>query len=357
MSNAFHPLKILDVTRETDDAISLTLEAPREASAAFAFTPGQHLTLRADIDGEDVRRTYSLCTAPGEGPMRVAIKQVPGGRFSSWALDALKAGGAVEAMAPRGHFTWTFVPETRRHYLAVAAGSGITPILSLIKTGLAREPGSRFTLLYGNRSSSSIMFLEELAALKDRHLGRLQLFHFLTAEFDDIELFNGRLDAARFDDLFGSLVDPAGIDAAFICGPAAMMNAAETALLAAGVATSNILTERFQSEDSESERPADRLLREQAEGQRFEVRMDGRRRAILFDAERGNILESARAAGLAAPFACKAGVCATCRAKLVAGEVQMRKNYGLSAEEVEQGYILTCQAIPKGEGVVIDYDG
>jgi ring-1,2-phenylacetyl-CoA epoxidase subunit PaaE len=357
MSNAFHPLKIVDVARETDDAISLTLEPPREAAGAFMFTPGQHLTLRADIGGEDVRRTYSLCTAPGDGPMRVAIKQVPGGRFSSWALESLKAGGAVEAMAPRGHFTWTFARDAKRHYLAIAAGSGITPVLSLIKTGLAREPASRFTLLYGNRSSSSIMFLEELASLKDRYLGRLQVCHFLTAEFDDIELFNGRLDAARFDDLLASLIDPAGIGAAFVCGPAAMMNAAETALLAAGVEQANILTERFQSDDGEAERPADKILREQAEGQRFEVRMDGRRRAILFDAGRGNILESARAAGLAAPFACKAGVCATCRAKLVAGEVQMRKNYGLSAEEVEQGYILTCQSIPKGEGVVIDYDG
>lgn len=358
MSTAFHPLKILNVARETDQAIALTLQPDPMLGDAFGFQPGQHLTFRADIAGEDVRRNYSICAAPGNGPLRVAIKQVEGGRFSSWALETLKAGGTIEAMAPRGHFTWKFAPEARHHYLAFAAGSGITPVLSLIKAGLAAEQQSKFTLLYGNRSSSSIMFLEELAALKDRYLGRLQTYHFLTAEFDDVELFNGRLDEARIADVLSSLVDPKSIDVSFICGPTAMMDAAERAMLDAGLAPDHVLTERFSTGDeTEAERLADRDQRQKAQGLKVEVRMDGRRRAIEFDAEKGSILESARAAGLGAPFACKAGVCATCRAKLVSGEVTMKKNYGLSLEEVAQGYILTCQAIPSGEGVVVDYDG
>ena len=254
MSTAFHPLKILDVAHETDQAIAVTLEPDPSLAETFAFLPGQHLTFRAEIAGQDVRRNYSICAAPGNGPLRVAIKQVEGGLFSGWALQSLKAGDIIETMAPRGHFTWKFEPEARHHYLAFAAGSGITPVLSLIRTGLAIEQDSRFTLLYGNRSSSSIMFLEELAALKDRYLGRLQIYHFLTSEFDDIELFNGRLDEARIAMVLDSLVDPAAIDVAFICGPGAMMDAAELAMLGAGLSPEHVLTERFSTgEESETE--------------------------------------------------------------------------------------------------------
>jgi ring-1,2-phenylacetyl-CoA epoxidase subunit PaaE len=357
MSTAFHSLKILDVTQETDQAIAVTLEPDPSLIDAFAFQPGQHLTFRADIGGEDVRRNYSICAAPNDGRLRVAIKQVEGGRFSSWALETMKAGGAIEAMAPRGHFTWKFEPSAQNHYLAFAAGSGITPVLSLIKAGLAAEEKSRFTLLYGNRSSASIMFLEELAALKDRYLGRLEIYHFLTAEFGDVELFNGRLDEARIAEVLTSLVNIEKVDASFICGPTAMMDAAERAMLNAGLAPDHVLTERFSTgEETEAERQADRESRQKAQGLKLEVRIDGRRRMIEFDAEKGHILENARAAGLGAPYACKAGVCATCRAKLVSGEVTMKKNYGLSPEEVAQGYILTCQAAPKSEGVVVDYD-
>lgn len=358
MSTAFFPLKILDVTRETDEAIALTLAPESDAADQFGFRAGQHLIFRADIGGEDVRRNYSLCVAPGEGLLKVAIKQVEGGRFSSWAVDTLTRGATIEAMTPRGHFTWDFQPGASRHYLAFAAGSGITPVLSLIKAGLALEPDSRFTLLYGNRSSNSIMFLEELSALKDRYLGRLQIFHFLTAEFDDIDLFNGRLDEARIGEVLSSLVDPKAIDAVFICGPGAMMDAAEKAMAGAGVPQDRIMVERFTTgELSEAERETERAAREKAQGRSMEVRIDGRRRRVAFDADKGNILESARAAGLPAPFACKAGVCATCRAKLVSGTVEMGKNYGLSAEEVAQGYILTCQAVPSSDDVVLDYDG
>lgn len=357
MSTAFFPLRIIDVAQETDEAISLTLAPSPDAAAQFVFTPGQHLIFRADIDGEDVRRNYSLCVAPREGKLKVAIKQIDGGLFSNWATQTLAKGGTIEAMTPRGHFTRTFEAGETKRYAAFAAGSGITPILSLIKAGLATELNSRFTLFYGNRTSSSIMFLDELSALKDRYLGRLQVFHFLTAEFDDVELFNGRLDAARIEDILASLIDPSHIDAAFICGPGPMMDAAEAAMMAAGVPASSILVERFTSgEVSQADREVERAARAQAEGRRLEVRIDGRRRVIAFDGQSGNVLDSARTAGLPAPYACKAGVCATCRAKLVSGTVEMGKNYGLSAEEVAQGYVLTCQAIPTSEDVVLDYD-
>ena len=356
MFEHFHTLKVVEVRSETDDAFSVTL-APDPADApAFRFSPGQHLTFRALIDGEDVRRNYSVCTAPG-GPLRVGIKQVPGGRFTGWARAHLRPGATLEAQPPQGHFTWSFEPGARRNYVAFAGGSGITPILSLFASGLAAEPDSQFLLLYGNRTSTSIMFLEELAALKDRYLQRLQVYHFLTAEADDVELFNGRLDEGRVAHLLETLIDPRQVDAAFICGPGPMMDTAERALVAAGVDPDHVLVERFSvgelsAEDVARFRDASR----QAEGLRVEVTLEGRRRLVRFDAEAGNILDSVREAGLPAPYACKAGVCATCRARLVRGEVRMLVNYGLSKEEVAAGYILTCQAVPQGDGVAVDYD-
>ena len=356
MSHEFHNLRVVDVRPETDDAFSVTL-APDPADApAFAFAPGQHLTFRALIDGEDVRRNYSVCTAPG-GPLRVGIKQVHGGRFTGWARDHLRPGAVVEAQPPQGSFTWTFEPGARRSYLAFAGGSGITPILSLFAAGLAAEPDSRFLLLYGNRTSSSVMFLDDLAALKDRHLERLQIYHFLSAEADDIDLFNGRLDGPRVAHLLETLIDPAQVDAAFICGPGPMMDTAQAALIAAGVDPDHVLAERFSSAPvSDAQAEAFRAVSREAEGLRVEVTLEGRRRTIPFHAQAGNILDSAREAGLPAPYACKAGVCATCRARLVRGDVRMLVNYGLSKEEVAAGYILTCQAVPQGDGVAVDYD-
>jgi len=356
LSAGFYPLNILDVRRETDDAISVVLEPARDSAANFAFAPGQHLTFRADIGGEDVRRNYSICVAPGNR-LKVGIKTIKGGLFSNWAAKTLKPGGTIEGMAPRGHFTWKFDSEQGRTYLCFAGGSGITPILSLIAAGLAAEPQSRFTLLYGNRTSSSIMFLDDLADLKDRYLDRFQVYHFLTAEADDIELFNGRLDEARIADVLTSLVDPKSIDAAFICGPGAMMDIAERAMIDAGVPARQVLVERFTIDrPSTVDEQAERAVVEKAEGLTMQITIDGRRRSVAFHAEKGSILESARAAGLPAPFACKAGVCATCRARLIGGEVHMKANYGLSAEEVAQGYVLTCQAVPMSEGVTLDYD-
>lgn len=358
MSTGFHHLKVIEVRRETEDAISLRLDASQASAGYFRFTAGQHLTLRTEIDGEDVRRNYSICAAPHEDELRIAIKRIEGGRFSNWANQAIAVGDMLEAMPPHGSFTWHFDPSRASTYVGIAAGSGITPVLSLLKAALAEEPNSEFILLFGNRASNSIMFLEELAGLKDRYLHRLQIYHFLTAESDDVDLFNGRIDAERVARVMETLVDPAVISAAFICGPAAMMDAAEQGMKTAGVATDRIFVERFTADrPTAAQEQADRALTESAEGLQIQVTIDGRRSIVAFHADKGSILENARAAGLAAPFACKAGVCATCRAKLISGDVKMKANYGLSADELTQGYILTCQAIPIGDGVVLDYDG
>lgn len=357
MSTVFHLLRIADVRREIDDAVSLRFELPDALRETFRFTPGQHLTLRTDLDGEDLRRNYSICAAPHDGELRVAIKQVAGGRFSTWANQALAPGDVLEVMPPHGSFTWTFDPARRATYAGFAGGSGITPILSLLKTALTVEPGSDFVLLYGNRASNSIMFLEDLAALNNHFIDRLQIYHFLEDEEEDVALLNGRLDSGKIAEVFGALIDPKAIDAAFICGPGPMMEAVEAGLVAAGVPEQRILIERFTiGPPSAAQRDAARAVERQAAGLKVRITLDGRRRTLSFDAGKGSILENARAAGLPAPFACKAGVCATCRARLLSGEVHMKANYGLSGEEVAQGYVLTCQAVPLTDGVTLDYD-
>lgn len=357
MTAAFHAIRVAEVRREIDDAVSLALDVPEPLRDRFAFAPGQHLTVRAMIDGAEVRRNYSLCVAPGEGQWRIAVKRIRGGLFSTWANEALSVGDMIEVMPPHGSFTWQFGGGARRHYAGFAGGSGITPVLSLLKAALAAEPESHFTLVYGNRAAPSIMFLEELAGLKNRYLDRLQIFHFLEDEEDDVALFNGRLDADKVREVLETLIDPAGIDVAFVCGPGPMMDAVEAGLLAGGVPGERILIERFTvGKLSEAELAAQRALEQQAAGRRVTVTLEGRRSTFAFDADQGSILENARAAGLPAPFACKAGVCATCRAKRVSGAVEMKANYGLTAEEIAEGYVLTCQAVPAGDGVVLDYD-
>ena len=357
MSSGFHALSVAEVRREIDDAVSLRLEVPPALQDAFRFSAGQHVTLRADIAGEDVRRNYSLCAAPHEDELRVAIKRVGGGAFSSWANQAVRPGDLLDVMPPHGSFTWAFQPDRAASYVGFAAGSGITPILSLLKSALAIEPKSYFTLLYGNRESNSIMFLEELASLKNRFMDRLQLYHFLSAEAEEVELFNGRLDADKIADLLGGLITPVAVDAAFICGPGPMMDAVEAGLLEAGVPKERLLAERFNvGEQTAAQRERARSLEQAAEGRMIQVTLEGRRRRLAFHADQGSILDAARAAGLPAPFACKSGVCSTCRARVVTGRVEMKANYGLSDAEVAQGYVLTCQAVPVTDDVVLDYD-
>ena len=356
MSAHFYPLRVAAIVPETAEANSIRFEIPDDLRDTFAFKAGQHLTLKADIGGEEVRRNYSLCTAPDERDWMVTVKRIGGGVFSNWIGDHLKAGDTVEVMPPHGSFTTELNASAKRQVVGIAGGSGITPVMSLIRTILKSEPQSRFTLLYGNRDSSSIIFLEELAKLKNRYLDRLELYHFLDAEEGDIDLFNGMLDRARVDDAIEHLIGtPKEIADWFICGPGPMMDAAESALIDRGVGREHIHIERFTAD-----RPKDSLVKEMADlqskaaGLTVSVTLDGRTRKVEFS--EGNILDSARAAGLPAPFACKAGVCATCRAKVTSGKVEMAARYGLTDEEVADGYVLTCQSVPAGEGVAVDYD-
>jgi ring-1,2-phenylacetyl-CoA epoxidase subunit PaaE len=356
MSVRFHALRVAEVVPETAEANSIRFEIPPELQDEFTFKAGQHLTLRAIIDGEEVRRNYSLCTAPAECDWMVTVKRIGGGLFSNWVGDQLKAGDTIEVMVPHGSFTTEFDPANKRHLIGVAGGSGITPVMSLVKTLLREEPNSRFTLLYGNRDSSAVIFLEALAGLKDKHLGRLEIYHFLDQEEQDIELFNGMLNRERLEEAITHLVpDAAEVDGWFICGPGPMMDAAEGALLDRNIPKDRIHIERFTA-DRPPEAVAQEIaqLQTQAEGVSVAVTLDGRRRRVPFTA--GNILDSARAAGLPAPFACKAGVCATCRAKVTKGKVEMAARYGLTDEEVADGYVLTCQSVPVGDGVAVDYD-
>jgi ring-1,2-phenylacetyl-CoA epoxidase subunit PaaE len=356
MSVHFHALKVAEIVPETAEANSIRFEIPPELRDEFAFKAGQHLTLRATIDGEEVRRNYSLCTAPAESDWMVTVKRIGGGLFSNWVGDVLKVGDVVEVMVPHGSFTTEIAPEKSRHLVGIAGGSGITPVMSLIKTLLREEPNSRFTLLYGNRDSSSVIFLEALAGLKDKHLGRFEIYHFLDQEEQDIELFNGMLNRERLEEAIAALVpDAAEVDGWFICGPGPMMDAAEGALLDRNTPKERIHIERFTA-DRPPEAVAYEIaqLQTQAEGATVAVTLDGRTRRVPFTA--GNILDSARAAGLPAPFACKAGVCATCRARVTKGKVEMAARYGLTDEEVAEGYVLTCQSVPVGDGVAVDYD-
>ncbi len=357
MSHDFHTLRVAEVKRETPDAVSVRFDLPAALRDTFAFKAGQHLTFRRDFAGEEVRRNYSVCVSPGEGVLKIGVKKIAGGVFSGWVNDTLKAGDEIEVMAPHGSFCWSFDAKAQREYVGFAGGSGITPVLSLMKTALATEPRSRFTLFYGNRNSVGVMFLEEIAALKDRYLDRLSVFHFLEEEEEEIDLFNGRLDRAKSDEILSNLIRAENIDAFFICGPGPMMDAIEEALAARGVEKSRILIERFTTGPlSAAQAAAARALEEKAAGLKMSVTLNGRRVQVAFDPEKHSILDNVRAAGLPAPFACKGGVCATCRAKVTAGEVQMKVNYGLSEQEIADGFVLTCQATPVSEGVTLTYD-
>lgn len=356
MAEHFHALEIEEIVPETDEAVSIRFAIPPGLADAFKFKAGQHLTLMGIIGEDEVRRNYSLCTAPDSGELMVTVKRIAGGLFSNWAATELKPGQRIAVMPPHGSFTVPFAAGNARRYVGFAGGSGITPIISLIRTALAAEPASRFTLFYGNRDSSSVIFLEALAALKDRYMGRFELYHFLSDEEQDVDLFNGMLDRATCDRAIDELIgNPGAIDEWFICGPGPMMDSAEAALIERGVDSKRIHIERFTAgRPSAAIAAALQKAQEEASGLEMTVTLDGRTRKVTFNGQ--NILDSAREAGLPAPFACKAGVCATCRARVTRGEVDMAVHYGLNDEEVAAGYVLTCQSVPRGEGVAVDYD-
>ena len=351
----FHRLPIAKIDRETRDAIAITFDVPEGLREQFRFVAGQHLTIRTEIDGEILRRSYSICSPEGEA-LRIAVKRAPGGRFSTWANDVLHAGVQVHVTPPMGHFTVARDVQSPRHHLGVAAGSGITPLLSMIATTLATEPRSRFTLIYGNRSSASVMFREELAALKDRHLARFNLVHVLSREPQDIELLHGRIDRTKADALFERWVPIGDVDYAFICGPAGMMDAVRASLAAHGLPPARIRIERFAAsipKHTHVPRPLPRAAQTECS---VDVVIDGARRSFTVEKGRENIIDAAARNGIELPYSCKGGVCSTCRCKLVEGEVDMDVNFALEDYEVARGFILACQSYPVTDTVKVTFD-
>ena len=354
----FHPLTVSAVRRETRDAIVLTLDVPEEHREAFRFTQGQHLTLRAEIDGDEIRRSYSICAAATDAQLRVGIKKVVGGAFSAWANERLAPGQVIEAMPPMGHFFVPLDAERGRHFVGFAAGSGITPLISIIKTTLAAEPRSSFTLVYGNRASSSIMFREELEDLKNTYLQRFSLVHVLSREQQDIDLFNGRIDKEKCDSLLEHWIDVGSVDTAFICGPRDMMLAVAQSLEEHGLAKERIKFELFASS---APAPRQHRPREaEAAGAKnmceATIVIDGLARSFTFEKESCSVLDAASSEGMELPYACKGGVCSTCRAMLVEGEVDMDANFALEDYEIARGYILTCQSYPVSDRIRVDFD-
>ncbi|WP_213290351.1 1,2-phenylacetyl-CoA epoxidase subunit PaaE [Bradyrhizobium sp. sGM-13] len=351
----FHRLAVNDLRREAADAVSMTFAIPKELEGDYSFAPGQYLTLRTTMDGEEVRRSYSICSGPDDGELRIAVKKVDGGAFSNWAADELKAGDELEVMTPTGRFGVAPAPDEARVYVGFAAGSGITPILSIVKGVLAREPNSRFFLFYGNRTTSNMLFLEELEELKDRFMQRLSLFHVISGEDQDIPILHGRLDGAKVRVLLRSLVPASSVDHVFICGPMGMSEEIETTCRELGIAEDRIHVERFVSEFGGKPR-AKKIVEPSAPPKAIaSLIIDGKRREVPV-AEGEAILDAALRAGMDLPFACKGGMCSTCRAKLVEGEAQMEVNYSLEPWELKAGFILTCQARPCSDKVVVDYD-
>ena len=353
MTPRFHTLRIAEVRRETVEAVTLEFEVPASLAREYAFVQGQHVTLRTRIDGAEVRRSYSICAGVDDGRLRVAIKRVAGGKFSTWANAELRSGTALDVLTPDGRFHTLLDPAHFKHYAAFAAGAGITPVLSLIKTTLARESRSRFTLLYGNRRQSSVLFHEELEDLKDRYLSRFTLYNLFSREQQEIELFNGRLDGAKVKAFADTLLPADTIDEAFVCGPGAMIDDVESALQACGVPAAHIYSERFGVPNNTAEHRAEPGDAPQAI---VTLILDGVQRELEFHRTDPSILDAALRAGFDLPFACKSGVCCTCRAKLLSGKVRMDKNYGLDARDLAAGYVLTCQAHPLTDRVVVSYD-
>ncbi len=352
----FHKLTVTDVHKTIRDAVVVTLAPEAEDAETFAFTQGQYLTFRRDFDGQELRRSYSICAGRGEGKLQVGIKRVDGGAFSNWANDHFEPGVVVEAMPPMGNFHTPIDPAAEKAYLGFAGGSGITPVLSILKTVLDEEPGSTFTLVYANRAVNTIMFREELEDLKNIYMGRLTVIHVLEADTQDIDLFTGRVDEEKCAALFEHWIDIEAVDTAFICGPEPMMLGIAKALRDAGLEDAQIKFELFaSSQPGRAARKTTGGKSSAGAATQAAITLDGATRAIEMDRET-SLLDAALENSLDAPYACKAGVCSTCRAKVTEGEVEMRANHALEDYEVEQGYVLTCQCYPLTDKVAVDFD-
>jgi ring-1,2-phenylacetyl-CoA epoxidase subunit PaaE len=349
----FHTLTISDVRRETADAVSLAFAVPERLRAAYGYVPGQYLTLRATIDGEDVRRSYSICSGLDDGELRVVVKQVAGGAFSGWVNEHVRVGDTLSVMTPGGRFGVPIEPGSSRTLVAFAAGSGITPVMAILRTVLRREAGRCF-LFYGNRSTADIIFREQLEDLKDRYLTRLSVFHVLSREQQDLAVLNGHLDAAKVGVLLRSVVPVASVDQAFVCGPQPMIEGLEKALADLGLASERVHVERFTP--GVGGRPRAVVVAARARPKAIATVISEGARFDFPVAEGEAIIDAAIRAGRSLPYSCKGGMCCTCRARVVEGRVEMAVNYSLESWETEAGYVLTCQAHPVTERVVIDYD-
>lgn len=352
----FHPLTVSNVKNETRDTIVVTFAVPPDLREEFRYAPGQHLTLRTNINNEDVRRSYSICSAVQDNSLRVAIKRAPGGMFSIWANDTLKPGTVLDVMPPMGHFNTPLSAENKKHYLAFAAGSGITPMLSIIKTTLLTEPQSTFTLFYGNRASSSVIFKEELAELKDLYLGRFKLVYVMSREQQDIELFNGRITKEKCEQFFKHWVSLEDTDMAFICGPEQMMHEVSDALQANGLPKEKIKIELFAASVPKRQHVPNARPVAGKHDCDVTVIIDGNHINFAMEKDKESVLDAALKHGIDMRYSCKAGVCSTCRCKVLDGKVDMDANYALEDYEVARGFALSCQSFPVTDKLVMDFD-
>ena len=354
--SVFHPLRVASIDRLTEDAVAVTFDVPAELREAFAFAPGQHVSIRSPVVGDDVRRNYSICSAATSGRLRIGVKRIPEGVFSSYVAERLRPGDSLDIMTPTGSFSTALDPGQRKRYGAIAAGSGITPVLSILATALEVEPASHAVLVYVNRTINSIMFLEELEDLKNRYPDRFQLVHVLDEEPLDVEILSGRLDASRLGRILDVLVLPDDVDEWFLCGPLPMTDVAREVLLAHGAGEDRIHRELFfvgPPPAASSRAPASA---EPATGAEVTVMLDGRSQTFILPGNGSSILDATLRYRADAPFACKNGVCGTCRAKVVEGEVRMDASYALEPADIAAGYALACQSHPASDRVVLDFD-
>ena len=351
----FHTLAVEAIEPLTDDSVAITFAVPDDLRDDYAFSHGQHLTVRTELAGDDVRRNYSICSPSSSGVLRVAVKRLPGGAFSEHALDVLRPGDVLDVMTPTGRFFTELDPAHRKHYVCVAAGSGITPILSILASTLEAEPLSSVTLVYANRTHKTVMFLEEVEDLKDTYQERFQLIHVLSREPQEVELFSGRLDADRMGRILDGLLPPDTVDEWFLCGPFEMVSDLRKLLVKEGVPKKSIHAEVFHVESGPPVRRTP-VETKDAEGAKVTITLDGRTSTFALAPDGPPVLDAALAVRADAPFACKGGVCGTCRAKVLEGTVEMDTNWALEPDEVERGYVLTCQSHPTSDTVVLDYD-
>ncbi|HVU58578.1 MAG TPA: 1,2-phenylacetyl-CoA epoxidase subunit PaaE [Puia sp.] len=361
MASHFCKLQVADIRRETEDCVSIAFAVPAHLQETFRFIQGQNITIKTRIRGEEIRRSYSICSSAIEQELRVAIKKVPGGLFSTYANDQLRIGDELDLLPPTGKFYTPLDPSKPKHYLAFAAGSGITPILSLIKTTLATEPESHFTLVYGNRHRPSIIFREELEALKNRYMHRLALHHILSREKMEIALHQGRIDAVKCGELCDRLIDLEGADEIFLCGPAEMIFTVKGWLEEKDIDPKKVHFELFHTQEGRAaprSTTTEDAAKDPLKGKTSQVtiRLDGNSFDFELPFDGDSILDGALMQGADLPFACKGGVCCTCRARLLEGQVEMEVNYALEEEELKAGFILTCQSHPRTGKVVIDFD-